>query len=220
MFSSSRYASPECGGRERHIPHGTSPTDIIREGQWRLTGWDAGSLDLLRSRSVEPETRYSSAGGIRLGGRWVRFWFTTIAFTSTNFAGVDSWVSAKHSFFIYLRLPGLSQWNTAVFSHCWLCWPVEPSIRDHFRRVSWVTWLKLTSPKSFPIIRTCLRLLSLHTGSGGVMEIIALRARKSGPAMPQTMAFYPVDLILLGFSFLTCPLKKLDWILSLETIDG
>ena len=51
------------------------------------------------------------------------------------------------------------------------------------------------------------------------MESIALRARKSGPAKPQAMAFYPVNLTLLDFSFLICPLKKLDWILSLETID-
>ena len=51
------------------------------------------------------------------------------------------------------------------------------------------------------------------------MESIALRARKSGPAEPQAMAFYPVSLTLLDFSFLICPLEKLDWILSLETID-
>lgn len=102
--------------RMRHIPNCTTSIHITEKGQLKLTGCDIGSLDFLRNEPSEVESRYSLAKGVRFGDQWVRFWFANIPFTSTNFTGVNSWVSAKCSFFICLRLAGLSQWKTAIFT--------------------------------------------------------------------------------------------------------
>ena len=224
MFSSSPFALLDMpllnveGGRDTFLtaPH-PQPSPVKADGGWQggmlrlLICWEAGQGSL---RADTPQQKKSDlvAGESDFGLPLL------LSLPPALLEWIHESVQSIPSLFISDFLASVNE--IQPFSHCWLCWPVEPSIRDHFRRVSWVLWSKLTSPKSFPIIRTCLRLLSLHTCSGGVMESIALRARKSGPAMPQTMAFYPVNLTLLGFSFLICPLKKLDWVLSLETIDG
>lgn len=149
MFSSSRYHLSWMwreGGTHSswHLTH--------RHHPWRpMEGWQGGMLVLIcweaAQWSLRLESPQQEESDLVAGESSVLVYHYCF-----HFHQLCWWIHEsvqRHSMLCYLRLPGLSQWNTARFSHCWLCWPVEPSIHDHFRRVSWVTWLKLTSPKSF-----------------------------------------------------------------------
>lgn len=178
MFSSTSFscivgsASPACRGREGHIPRCTSSTAITQQGWWRLTGCDTGSLDLLRSGPVEPESRYAPVGGIRLGGWWVRFWFTTIPFTSTNFAE-SGFMSQCRVFLLYLSQTSrpqsmkYSRFHTAAFVGRWS--PVSMITSEWWVELCDQSW---HLPSHFQLAGLCLRLLSLYMPSGGVMKSI------------------------------------------------